>query len=248
MDVLLMTLPPGARLPTGKQTVEVRPRERAPSGLMMTSSGSMPSRSRSVWRRAARRSLCCHQSSRSPSLAPVTVVTEVSSRPARRRCSITSGTPPAMKTCTVGWLRGPLGSESTMRGTWRLTRAQSWRAGRLSPAEKATAERCMIRLVEQPKAACSTRPFSIERGVRMSASVRPASSWVRRARAARRAMSSQTGWPEGDSAACGTVRPSASPITCELAAVPRNWQPPPGEAQVWQSTSAAYSSDTSPTA
>ena len=41
-------------------------------------------------------------------------------------------------------------------------------------------------------------------------------------------MSSQIGWPEGASAACGSVSPSASATTCDVAAVPRNWQPPPG--------------------
>jgi len=55
-------------------------------------------------------------------------------------------------------------------------------------------------------------------------------------------MSSQIGWPEGASAECGSDRPSASPTTCEVAAVPRNWQPPPGEAQALQPSSAASSS------
>ena len=45
--------------------------------------------------------------------------TVVSRRPARCRWSITSGTPPAMNTCTVGWWRGPLGSASTMARTMR---------------------------------------------------------------------------------------------------------------------------------
>ena len=61
-------------------------------------------------------------------------------------------------------------------------------------------------------------------------------------RAERRAASSQMGWPEGASAVCGSESPSASPTTCEVAAVPRNWQPPPGVAQARQPTSAAYSS------
>ena len=47
-------------------------------------------------------------------------------------------------------------------------------------------------------------------------------------------MSSQIGWPEGASAECGSDMPSASPTTCEVAAVPRNWQPPPGVAQARQ--------------
>ena len=63
MEVLLMTEPPGARLPLGNVTVEVRPRRRAPSGSMMTSPGSTPSRSRRRRRSAARRSDCSHQSS-----------------------------------------------------------------------------------------------------------------------------------------------------------------------------------------
>jgi len=61
-------------------------------------------------------------------------------------------------------------------------------------------------------------------------------------------MSSQSGWPEGASAECGSERPSASPTTCEVAAVPRNWQPPPGEPQARQPRSCACSSDSSPCA
>ncbi len=55
MAVLFITLPSGARLPTGKQMVGVSPRARARSGERMTSSASMPSnsRSRSLQRRAA---------------------------------------------------------------------------------------------------------------------------------------------------------------------------------------------------
>ena len=45
----------------------------------------------------------------------------------------------------------------------------------------------------------------------------------------------QMGCPEGASAECGSAMPSASPTTCEVAAVPRNWQPPPGVAQARQS-------------
>ena len=59
-------------------------------------------------------------------------------------------------------------------------------------------------------------------------------------------MSSQIGWPEGARAACGSVRPSASATTCDVAAVPRNWQPPPGLAQARQPSSAASSSVSSP--
>ena len=43
----------------------------------------------------------------------------------------------------------------------------------------------------------------------------------------------------GASAAWGIVMPRASATTCEVAAVPRNWQPPPGDAQARQPSSAA---------
>ena len=59
------------------------------------------------------------------------------------------------------------------------------------------------------------------------------------ARAERRAPSRQMGWPEGASAVWASARPSASATTCAVAAVPRNWQPPPGEAQARQPISAA---------
>ena len=42
------------------------------------------------------------------------------------------------------------------------------------------------------------------------------------------------GWPDGASAVWGSASPSASAITCAVAAVPRNWQPPPGDAQARQ--------------
>ena len=45
---------------------------------------------------------------------------------------MTSGTPPAWNTCTVGWCFGPFGSASTRRGTRLLTSVQSAAVG---PAE-----------------------------------------------------------------------------------------------------------------
>ena len=48
------------------------------------------------------------------------------------------------------------------------------------------------------------------------------------ARAERRAASSQIGWPEGASAVCGSARPSASPTTCAVAAVPEKLASPAG--------------------
>jgi len=44
-------------------------------------------------------------------------------------------------------------------------------------------------------------------------------------------MSSQMGCPDGANAVWPNDMPSASPTTCAVAAVPRNWQPPPGDAQ-----------------
>ena len=54
-------------------------------------------------------------------------------------------------------------------------------------------------------------------------------------------MSSQTGSPDGASALCGSVSPNASATTCDVAAVPRNWQPPPGVPHARQPMSAASS-------
>ena len=59
-------------------------------------------------------------------------------------------------------------------------------------------------------------------------------------------MSIQIGWPEGASAEWPSDMPSASPTTCEVAAVPRNWHPPPGDAQARHPRSAASSSVTAP--
>jgi len=54
-------------------------------------------------------------------------------------------------------------------------------------------------------------------------------------------MSSHTGSPDGASALWGSARPSASATTCEVAAVPRNWQPPPGVPHARQPAAAASS-------
>ena len=76
MAVLLMTLPPGARLPSGKHTVDVIPLARARSGGQTTSSGSIPSASSRRARSRARRSLASHSSSTSSHVRPV-IVTRV---------------------------------------------------------------------------------------------------------------------------------------------------------------------------
>ena len=99
----------------GRQ-VAARERDRATSaraprarpGDMITSSGSTPSRSRSSSRKRARgaptppTSPAC-----SPSVAPLDRQhRRRRAGRARRRCSITSGTPPARNTCTVGCAAG----------------------------------------------------------------------------------------------------------------------------------------------
>ena len=244
MAVLLMTDPSGARLPRGKVTVLVSPRPRARSGSMMTSSGATPSAARSRSRSVRRRSQPSHQSSRRPSGSPATVSTRSSSSPRRRRCSMTSGTPPARNARTVGC--GPFGSVSTRRGTRRLTSIQSSTVGRRSPAACAMAGMCSSRLVEPPKAACTAIALRTAASVTMSRTARPRRESDTSARAERRAMSTQIGWPDGASAEWGSDSPSASPTTCEVAAVPRNWQPPPGEPHARQPRSAAWSSVSSP--
>ena len=78
-----------------------------------------------------------------------------------------------------------------------------------------------------------TVTIACRKRVRMSRIFRPRASAAISAAAERRAMSSQIGCPEGASAEWPSDMPSASPTTCDVAAVPRNWQPPPGDAQVW---------------
>ena len=75
---------------------------------MITSSGSIAAADASRARAARRRSLDSHQSSVASSVSPVAVSTPPFSSPMRRRCSITSGTPPAMNTCAVGRPRRPV--------------------------------------------------------------------------------------------------------------------------------------------
>ena len=222
MAVALMTEPCGARLPSGNTVVLVSPPRRAASGAMITWSGSMAAAAASLARAARRRSLDSHQSSVTSSVSPVAVSTLPFSRPMRRRCSITSGTPPAMNTCAVAKLRGPFGRASTSRGVARLTRIQSSTTGTFRPAAAAIAGMCRIRFVDPPNAACTSIAFSIAAPV----SRRPIgkSSMSRRCSAAaeRVASSSHTASPDGASALCGNARPRASATTCDVAAVPRN--------------------------
>ena len=104
------------------------------------------------------------------------------------------------------------------------------------------AGKCSSRFVDPPKAACSTIALRTAASVSTSRIPRPSACSRFSARALRVAASSQTGWPEGASAVCGSESPRPSPTTCAVAAVPKNWQPPPGEAHARQPISAAYSS------
>ena len=152
------------------------------------------------------------------------------SRPMRRRCSITSGTPPARNTCTVGWLRGPLGSASTSRGVARLMRVQSsTRRARAAPP-RARSPGCAA-------AGSSSRrtpraPASRSRAPPASGS--PTAAMLRRRQPHQRAAPSAAPCPARPARPTAPARcaaatcPNASATTCDVAAVPRNWQPPPG--------------------
>ncbi len=99
---------------------------------------------------------------------------------------------------------------------------------------------CSSRFVEPPKAAMDDhRVADRSLGDDVLASSCPAGPAPCRAAALRRAMSSQIGWPEGARAEWGSARPKASPTTWALAAVPKKWHPPPGEAQVRQAATWA---------
>ena len=113
---------------------------------MITWSGSMAAAAASRARAARRRSLDSHQSSTVSSVSPVAVTTPPLSSPTPRRCSMTSGTPPAMNTCTVAMPHGPLGSASTRRGVARLIRIQSSTRRRLQSGRGAIAGMCSTRL------------------------------------------------------------------------------------------------------
>ena len=105
---------------------------------------------------------------------------------------------------------------------------------------------CSSKFVEPPKAACRAIAFLKAAGVRMSFNAKPFCFIATTASADRVAMSSQTGWPDGANAECGTAMPIASATTCDVAAVPKNWQPPPGEAHALQPNSVASSSESMP--
>jgi len=88
----------------------------------------------------------------------------------------------------------------------------------------------------------------IDASVTTSRIVTPRAAMSSTARALRRAISSQIGWPDGASAECGNASPRASATTWALAAVPRKWHPPPGDAHTRHPSTLASSSDNSPRA
>ena len=59
---------------------------------------------------------------------------------------------------------------------------------------------CRSRFVEPPKAACTTIALRIAASVTMAEAVTPRAARLTSARAERRAMSVQIGWPDGASA------------------------------------------------
>ena len=75
-----------------------------------------------------------------------------------------------------------------------------------------------------------------QRGVGEDVAHREAARLQRHQRAARTGAPcrARSGVPMAPSAEWPSDRPSASPTTCDVAAVPRNWQPPPGDAQARQ--------------
>jgi hypothetical protein len=145
MAVLLMTAPSGARLPRGNVTVLVRPRSRAKAGGRMTEIGihaiqveqPLPQHGTTLGARPRFERV-------SESIARRREGVELSN-PRSRRCSITSGTPPARNARTVGWWVGPLGMTLTRRGVRRLMAIQSSTVGRRRPAAWAMAGMCKSR-------------------------------------------------------------------------------------------------------
>ena len=101
---------------------------------------------------------------------------------------------------------------------------------------------CSSRFVEPPNAAWTAIALRID-GVgedvpRRQPAAAPAAARRGPSGGPCRARSAGPTAPAPSAAASG---PSASPTTCDVAAVPRNWQPPPGLAQARQPSSAASS-------
>ena len=198
--MLLTTEPSGARLPSGKADGARHAEARRPLGREDDLVG--------VDAVALDQELA-HARAPVAALPPVEHVAERAAvhregiepqQPESRRWSITSGTPPARNTRTVGWSTGPFGSTLTMRGT-RAVDARPVLDGR-------PPEACRIRdrrdVQQQIGRAAEGRvdDHRVVQGV-VGEDVLRADSRLRGpagARAERRASSSQIGWPEGASA------------------------------------------------
>ena len=177
--------------------MEVRPRERARSGAMMTSSGSMPSWSMEILAQGVAAGAV---------LPPVEAgvegfagdgfycgIEESGAAQVEHDFGESSGE----EDLDGGEVARAVGERVDQAGTWRLMCAQSAATGRLSPAAWAMAGRCRRRLVDPPKAAWTTMAFSTEAWVRMSecrGAIDAGAGWRV---AERRAASSQMGCAGG---------------------------------------------------
>ena len=212
----------------------------ARSGVRMTSSGSMPSRSSSSSRTRVRRSLRSHSSRTSPSGAPVDRLRVQPQQPevaqVQHHLGHAAGEEDAHGRVVDGAVRQH--ADDARHGAVDARPVLDRRA----PQARGVGDRGDVQ--QQVGRAAEGRVHDhrvVQRVVgddvlRADARRPPCSC---RARAERRASSSQTGWPEGASAEWQSASPSASATTCAVAAVPRNWQPPPGVAQAAQPSSAA---------
>ena len=172
------------------------------SGDMITSSGSTPSRSREAAREARRgaRTTPTRRAARRASCRS-TVSTLVSSSPARRRCSITSGHAAGQEHLHGRMIARPVRQRVDEARHLPVDVGPVAAVGRRRPAACAIAGRCRIRFVDPPNAACDDHRVA-QRGVGEDVAHRDAA--LLRAPSApcaeRRAMSSQIGWPDGASA------------------------------------------------
>ena len=184
---------------------------------MMTSSGSTPSCSKQALAQplAALAGLPPVEDSRQRLAGDGQAPTRRAGR-ASRRWSITSGTPPARKTRTVGWSTGPLGRTLDQPRDLDVDvvpvvdgrPAQAGGEGDRGDVQQQV-RRAAERGVDDHRVADGGVGEDVARG--RARCVEPDAA----RRAERRAMSSQIGWPEGASAECGSDRPSASATTCD---------------------------------
>ena len=229
--------------------MRVRPFARARPGGEITSSGSTPSALGEPARRRARRSLCSHPSSSVAERAPAHGARVRVQQAERAQVEHHLGHAAGEEDPHGRVVARPVGQHVDEPGDGPVDPAPVV-DGRPRQARRVGDRRDVQQQVRRAAEGGVDDHRVLDRLGRSGSrpSVRPSRHCACTARAVRRAMSSQIGWPEGASAACGTVSPSASATTCDVAAVPRNWQPPPGEAQARQPSSAASSSVTSPCA